>query len=74
LRAARRLESMNNKAFISGFVVLGAGLLASSVSSFIETFTIFGTATDFVRGIFDGLSVVAFCVAIFVLVRSRVVP
>jgi hypothetical protein len=62
---------MNNKAFINGFVVLAAGLLASSVSSFLESFTIFGTATDFARGVFDGLSVVAFCVAIVILVRSR---
>lgn len=65
---------MNNKAFINGFVALGAGLLASSVSSFLETFTIFGTATDFVRGVFDGLAVVAFCVAIVILVRSRATP
>jgi len=65
---------MNNKAFISGFVVLGAGLLARSVSSFLETFTIFGTTTDFVRGVFDGLSVVAFGVAIVILVRSRAMP
>jgi len=65
---------MNNKTFINGFVVLGAGLLASSVSSFLQTFTIFGTATDFVSGVFDGLSVVAFGVAIVILVRSRAVP
>ena len=65
---------MNNKTFINGFVVLGAGLLASSVSSFLEIFTLFGTATDFVRGVFDGLSVVAFGVAIFALVRSRAAP
>ena len=65
---------MNNKTFINGFVVLCAGLLASSASSFIETFTIFGTATDFARAVCDGLSVVAFCVAIVILVRSRAVP
>jgi hypothetical protein len=65
---------MNNKTFINGFVVLSAGLLASSVSSFLEIFTIFGTATDFVRGVFDGLSVVAFCAVIVILVRSKAVP
>jgi hypothetical protein len=62
---------MDNKAFTNGLVALGIGLLASSVSSFLETFAIFGTTTEFARGLFDGLSVVAFCVAIFVLVRSR---
>jgi hypothetical protein len=62
---------MSNRAFINGLVVLGAGLLASSVSSFLEHFAIFGASTDFARGLFDGLSVVAFAVAIYVLVRSR---
>lgn len=62
---------MDNKTFINGFVVLGIGLLASSVSSFLERFTILGTATDFASGFFDGLAVVAFCVAIFVLIRSK---
>ena len=62
---------MNNRTFINGLVFLGAGLLASSVSSFLVHFAIFGNASDFIRGVFDGLSVVAFCVAIFLLVRSR---
>lgn len=62
---------MGNRMLVNGLVFLGAGLLASSVSSFLVHFAIFGSATDFARGLFDGLSVVAFCVAIFVLVRSR---
>jgi len=62
---------MSNRAVMNGLAVLGAGLLASSVSSFLEVFALFGTATDFVRGLFDGLSVVAFGVAIIVLVRGR---
>jgi hypothetical protein len=62
---------MSNRAFVNGLVVLGAGLLASSVSSLLEHFAIFGAATDFARGLFDGLSVVAFAVAIYVLVRGR---
>jgi hypothetical protein len=62
---------MNNKTQIDGLIILGAGLLASSISSFLEHFAIFETATDFSRGLFDGLSIVAFCMAIFVLVRSR---
>ena len=62
---------MGNRAFVDGLVVLVLGLLASSVSSFVERFSVFGAATHFTAGFFDGLSVVAFCVAIFVLVRSR---
>ena len=62
---------MGSKTLVNGLVVLGVGLLASSVSSFLEHLAILGAATDFVRGLFDGLSVVAFCVAIFVLVRSK---
>jgi len=62
---------MNNRVFLNGLIILGAGLLASSVSSFLGAFALFGTATDFVRGLFDGLSVVAFGVAIIVLVRGR---
>jgi hypothetical protein len=66
-----RFHLVGNRAFINGLVVLGLGLLASSASSFLEHFAILGTATEFARGLFDGLSVVAFGVAIFVLVRSR---
>jgi len=62
---------MGDRALINGLVVLGLGLFASSVSSLLEHFALLGTATDFGRGLFDGLSVVAFGVAIFVLVRSR---
>ena len=60
----------DNKTLINGLIVLTTGLLASSVSSFLKTFSLFGTATDLFSGFFDGLAVVAFCVAIFVLVRS----
>lgn len=62
---------MGNKRFTNGLIILGVGLLASSVSSFLEHLAIFGMATDFIRGLFDGLAVVAFCVAIFILVQSR---
>ena len=62
---------MKNKGFVDGFIILGTGLLASSVSSFCETFALLGSTTGFVRGLFDGLAVVAFCAAIVVLVRSR---
>lgn len=62
---------MENRKFLNSMVILVAGLLASSVSSFLATFALFGTATGFVRGVLDGLAVVAFCVAIVLLIRSR---
>jgi hypothetical protein len=62
---------VENKGLVNGLAVLGAGLLASSVSSFLEHVTFLGAATEFTRGFFDGLSVVAFAVALFVLARSR---
>ena len=65
------LVSLDDRNFINGLAILGAGLLASSVSSFLEHFAVLGTATDFTRGFFDGLAVVAFGVAIFALIRSR---
>jgi hypothetical protein len=61
---------MNNRVLTNGLAVLAAGLLASSLSSFFGRFAILGPATDFVIGFFDGLAVVAFCVAIFFLARS----
>jgi len=62
---------MSNRGFNSGLAVLGVGLLASSVSTLLGRFAILGSATEFARGLFDGLAVVAFAVAIYVLVRSR---
>ena len=62
---------MESKATVDGMIVLAAGLLASGVSSFLERFAILGVATDIARGVFDGLAVVTFAVAIFVLVRIR---
>lgn len=62
---------MNNRTFVDGLIILGAGLFASSVSSFLGHFPLLGTVTTFAIGLFDGLSVVAFCVAIVVMVRSK---
>ena len=61
---------MHNRTLVNGLVILCAGLLASSASSFLARSAIFGTATDFACGFLDGLAVVAFGVAIVVLVRS----
>ena len=38
---------MDNRNFVTGLAVLAAGLFASSISSFLEYFALFGTATDF---------------------------
>jgi hypothetical protein len=62
---------MEEKRLINGFIWLVSGLFNSSTSTFLEHFAIFGTGTDFIRGLFDGLAVVTFGVAIFALVRSR---
>jgi hypothetical protein len=62
---------MGRRSLVDGWIVLGAGLLASSFSSFLEHVALSGDATSFTRGFFDGLSVVAFAVAIFLLLRSR---
>jgi hypothetical protein len=62
---------MNNRSMLDGLVVLTLGLAASSASSLLGHIGVLGSATDLARGFLDGLSVVMFCVAIFVLVRSR---
>jgi hypothetical protein len=62
---------MDNRKFLNGMVIFVSGLLFSSASSFLTTVALFGTATGFVRGVLDGLAVVAFCVAIVLLIRSR---
>lgn len=62
---------MNNRNFINGLTILAAGLFASSISSFLERFPLLGNATDLTRGFIDGLSVIAFGVAIYFLVKSK---
>lgn len=62
---------MNNRKLLNGLVILCAGLFASSASAFLEHFAIFGATTDFASGFLDGLAVVAYGVAICVLIRSR---
>jgi hypothetical protein len=62
---------MNNRSVLDGLVVLALGLLASSGSSLLEHIRILGSATDLARGFLDGLAAGMFCVAVFVLVRSR---
>lgn len=62
---------MNNQEFINGLIVLVTGLFTSSISSFLEHFTVLGAAAFFFSGFFDGLSVVAYGVAIFLMIRSK---
>ncbi len=61
---------MRKTSLVHGLAILGAGLFASSVSSFLGHLAILGRATDLVSGVFDGLAAVAFALAIFVLVRG----
>ena len=42
---------MGDRNFVNSMVALGAGLFASSISSFLEHFPVLGTATDFTRGL-----------------------
>ncbi len=53
-----------------GILWLMAGLLATSLSSFVEHLALFGSSMRFVMGFLDGLGVVAFAVGIFVAARS----
>jgi hypothetical protein len=62
---------MPNKVFMNGMLCLGAGLLASSISSFLGHFPVFGASTGFTQGFFDGLSVIAYGAAVLILIRSR---
>jgi hypothetical protein len=62
---------MSDKTLSNGMICFGAGLCASSLSSFLGHFSVLGDSTDFGAGFFDGLAVVAFAVAIFILVRNR---
>lgn len=62
---------MNNRMLVNGIIVLCLGLFASAVSSFLEYFKILGALTHFTRGVFYGLSAVAFGVAIYLLVQSQ---
>ena len=62
---------MECRRLAQGLAVLIAGLLASGLSSFFGHFAVLRAATEFMRGALDGLAVVAFGAAIFVLARSR---
>jgi hypothetical protein len=62
---------VSNRHLQSGLLALASGLLASSLSSFLERFPLLGGSTQAARGFLEGLSVVAFAFAIFSLVRSR---
>jgi len=62
---------MSESSFHRGFLWLGAGLLATSLSSLVENWSLFGTSSSFVMGLLDGLAVVAFGVGLFFSLRQR---
>ncbi len=61
---------MINRLLTAGFIALVSGLLASSLSSLLARYALLGGASEFARGVLDGLSVVAYGAAIYLLVRS----
>ncbi len=60
-----------NKKYTKGMAFLGAGLLARSISSFLNHMLFLGGSTYFWEGMLDGLSAVFFMAAIYLLVKSR---
>ena len=61
---------MSERAFHRGVLWLGAGLLASSLSSLVESWSLFGASSSFVMGLLDGLAVVAFGVGLYLSIRQ----
>jgi hypothetical protein len=61
---------MSEKASVNGYAWLAVGLLLSSIVSLLDHFAGAGPAASFARGILDGLSVVAFGAAVFILVSQ----
>jgi hypothetical protein len=55
----------------TGLVFLTCGLLASSSASFVSHLALRGMSSNFASGFLDGAAVVFYCVAIWVLSRSR---
>jgi len=62
---------MSKRAFANGYVWFALGLLCSSIVSLLDHFAGVGRMANFARGLFDGLSIVAFGAAIFVLIAER---
>ena len=62
---------MTKKALADGYVWFALGLLCSSIVSLLDHFAGAGRMADFARGALDGLSVVAFGAALFIMVSKR---
>ncbi len=62
---------MSKGVHISGSLWLALGLLATSLRSILEHLFSEGSAANFSRGLLDGLSVIFFSTAIFVLASQR---
>lgn len=65
------MNAINQRDFTTGLVVLTLGLALTATSAFLETVALLGAYTDFARGLCDGLAVVAFVVALILMLRSR---
>jgi hypothetical protein len=59
---------LSKKAFLDGYVWLVLGLLCTSITSLLDHFAGAGRAANLARGGFDGLAIVAFGTAIFLMV------
>jgi hypothetical protein len=62
---------MPKKSDLDGYILFALGLFCSSIVSLLDHFAGPGRMADFARGALDGLSVVAFGAAIFILVSQR---
>jgi len=59
---------LSKKAFLDGYVWLVLGLLCTSITSLLDHFAGAGRAANLARGGLDGLAIVAFGTAIFLMV------
>lgn len=62
---------MHHKTLYDGWIMLGAGLLASSLSSLFGQYAARSSAMLFFAGLLEGLAAVAFTWALIVLIRAR---
>jgi hypothetical protein len=61
---------MLNRSARNGYLCFGLGFFFSSIASFLDRFAGAAPVANFIGGALDGLSVVAFAVAIFVSIRA----
>jgi hypothetical protein len=59
---------LSTRTLSDGYVWLVLGLLCTSITSLLDHFAGAGRAANLARGVFDGLAIVAFGTAIFLMV------